>query len=173
MRKLTIIIFVLQLGGCQLAVNDRVSLEGFDFGTTDPSELFFKNVRQSYYDLEERREARMNVFRIKAISDDSVMITPAIIHQWAIDKAYLWLEPTEGLTTPLDFRLVLPAEERQLTFDGSSPLNHIECATEIFNTILEDGQVFIEGMEILPRGSEAREQYRIVLNDYYRLVELK
>ncbi len=171
MRIFTIIIFLS--AGCQLSVNDRVSLEGFDFGTTDPSELFFKNVRQSYYELEERREARMNVFRIKAVSDDSVAITPAIIHHWAIDKAYLWLEPAETLSTPLDFRLVLRTEERQVTYDGSSPLNHIECATEIFHTILDDGQIFIEGMEILPKGSGAREQYRIVLNDYYRLVELK
>ena len=173
MRNHLIILLMIGVASCQLAVSDRVSLDDFDFSTTDPSELFFKNVRQSDYELEERTEARMNVFRISPSTRGSLGLYPAIIHHWALDKAYVWLEPGSTLPQQFELDIQLPSSAKKLRFDGKSPMNHAEVATEIFHAILDNGTISIEGRELMPAGSPDRENFRIVLNDYYRLVELK
>ena len=60
MRKLWIAVFSA-LVGCSVNADKKVSLENFEFKTGDDTELFFKNVRQSYYDLEEKKAANFNL----------------------------------------------------------------------------------------------------------------
>ncbi|MEM9324324.1 MAG: hypothetical protein AAGA85_01655 [Bacteroidota bacterium] len=173
MRHLRPLTFTVLLSACQLAVNDRVVLDDFTFDTTDPSELFFKNVRQSYYDLEERGDAKMNVFRLSNESRDSLGLYPVIIQHWAIDKAYLWLEPGAGLPEHFEVEVKGADGAETYNFDGRSPHNHLEVATAIFHGFLDEAQIKVAGRELMPAASDARSNFRIVANDYYRLVELK
>mgnify|MGYP001828815496 CR=1 FL=1 len=162
MNSPSTVLLIVFMSGCQLAVNDRVSLDGFDFSTTDPSELFFKNVRQSYYDLEERQDARMNVFRMSTNDRDSLELYVAIIHHWALDKAYLWLEPGAGMPEQFDLTIITEGSGQTISFDGSSPMNHLEVATAIFHGLLEDAEIQFSGQVLLPKGSKKREAFRVV-----------
>jgi len=89
---LYIFIFLLS---CQPYKDRRIDFEQLNFTTTDPSELFFKNVRQLYYEKEEWREAKLNVYRYKDLNlgEDYPIINPAIVINWYSDEAYILLEP--------------------------------------------------------------------------------
>lgn len=167
-------LLLVVLSSCLLKTQEKVDLSNFDFSTTDPSELFFKNVRQSDYELTEMKEAKLNTFRLKGIEKKGLY--PVIIHHWALDKAYVWLEKDESLVSEGPVPLVLINREGktdQFDFGGVSKEEHLKMANSIFEIIIDSGRVFVNEAELFPFGSPERKNYRIVLNDYYRLVELK
>ena len=85
----------LLLLACNLDKESRVNRDRLDFTTTDESELFFKNVRQPYYELEAVEAAGMNVFRFddRSLAEDQPVINLAIVHQWRLDEASIFIEP--------------------------------------------------------------------------------
>ncbi|MEM8896106.1 MAG: hypothetical protein AAGC88_16125, partial [Bacteroidota bacterium] len=54
----------LLLIACQSKDPKDIAINDIDFATTDASEIFFKNVRQSYYDKQEIAAAGMDIFRM-------------------------------------------------------------------------------------------------------------
>ncbi|MEM8569216.1 MAG: hypothetical protein AAGF85_22370, partial [Bacteroidota bacterium] len=98
MRKA--LIFLLLLFGCNVNSGKKVTLENFEFKTGDDTELFFKNVRQSYYDLEENEAAKFNLFRLsdRVINDTLPILNLAIVINYLQDEAYLFLEPNKVLS---------------------------------------------------------------------------
>lgn len=171
---LTIIIFCQS---CTLNQDKSIAIEDIDFDTRDDTELFFKNIRQSAYRLEENKPASINIFRLKETPLDSSSFepNPVIIHHWLRDKAYIWLE-VGGISSfdePLVFAVALPEGEQVFRFDGASPQNHTEIALALFNACLSESKITCEGKEILSLNSTARMNYQLVLNDYFRLLGLK
>lgn len=163
---------------CLLEQDKSIAIEDVHFNTTDDTELFFKNIRQSDYHLEVREEAKMNLFRLKAFDRDSTSLDlyPVIIHHWLVDKAYIWLEPARvgEPIEPLEVVISTPdAEEIRISFDGSSPQNHLEVAMHLFDASLTDSRISVGGSEIMPVLSKNRKNYRIAMNDYFRLLGLK
>jgi hypothetical protein len=66
-----------------------------EFAITDASRIYFKNIRSAYYDAENRRDAKMNLYRFGSRIDDSTqnVLNAALIINAVKDAAYLYLEP--------------------------------------------------------------------------------
>jgi len=171
--KTAYLLLLLVLYSCLLKSEDKVNLENFDFHTNDSNELFFKNIRQSDYHIEELKEAKMNIFRLKAYGSESPFIQPIIIHNWGLDQASIWLELDSTISVPLSIELKKPGNQETLLFNGQSRKEHLEVSNRLFEALLDSSQVFVGDVELLKFSSEDRKNYRIVLNDYYRLVALK
>lgn len=171
------IVFLFLLQACTLDQERAVSLDDIDFDTRDDTELFFKNIRQSDYNLEENKAANINIYRLKDNAEDSTSSepNPVIIHHWLRDKAYLWLEfgAQSSFEVPLNITVAYPAGKKVMLFDGTSPINHTEVALELFNAALTEAAITCDGKPILTIGSAARTNYKLVLNDYFRLLGLK
>lgn len=165
------------VGSCTLNQDKSITLEDIDYDTRDDTELFFKNIRQSAYHLEENKPASINMFRLKDNQVDSTSLepNPVIIHHWLRDKAYIWLEfgGRSNFEKPLQLSIAYPEGETTLTFDGSSPVNHTKVALALFNATLTEAEVTCGDIEILPLNSPSRSNYQLVLNDYFRLLGLK
>ena len=58
MKKVLFCIMFLMQYSCQIDRDKKVNFEDFNFKTGDDTEIFFKNMRQSYYDLEENKAAK-------------------------------------------------------------------------------------------------------------------
>ncbi len=166
---------VFCLSSCLLKSGEKVDLSDFDFGTTDSAELFFKNVRQSYYHLEERKQAKMNLFRLSNFSEGGrhPSIQPMIIHHWPIDEASIWLEFDSTFSSPITFTLFKDQVSSTVSFNGSSRQEHLKLANSIFEVLLDSGSVRCGGEELFAFGTADRLNYKVVMNDYYRLVGLK
>lgn len=166
------------ISSCTLNQDQSISIEDIDFKTRDDTELFFKNIRQSSYDLEENHAASINIFRFKKRTTDCTSLepNPSIIHHWLRDQAYIWIEirGKSNFDHPLAIQIILPdGTKRNFQFDGSSPKNHLETAIELFNASLTEATITCEGSEILKPASSERANYLLVLNDYFRLLGLK
>ena len=99
MRLLFALLALAILVSCNPDKKKEVDQTTISFDTNDASKLFFKNIRQSYYDQQIMEEAKLEIYRLKKRnqSSDQPVINLAIVNNWRYDQAYLLLEPTGGL----------------------------------------------------------------------------
>lgn len=66
-----------------------------EFSVTDASRIYFQNVRSAYYDMENRRDAKMNLYRFGKRIEDSTqnVLNATLIINAPKDAAYLYIEP--------------------------------------------------------------------------------
>lgn len=154
----------------------RVNRERLDFTTTDESELFFKNVRQPYYDLEAVEAAGMNVFRFGKRSEaaDQPVINLAIVQQWRLDEASIFVEPSaffEEGEVIVNWRNAQASGQLQYTRGNRE-------VQQAFVVDLYDHLMAKDSLEVLvagevypwPASFDDQEAFRITTFDYLRLV---
>jgi len=173
MKRLVFALLVL-CQSCLLKTDEKVDLKDFDFSTTDSSELFFKNIRQSDYKIEERTTAKMNLFTYRSFAEkELVPIYPRIIHNWRADQAYIWLELNHQSDSTLIGISKPDLPKLEIAFEASSKEEHFETVNTIFEALLDSSRIYLNGDEVLAIGSSQRADFRLIVNDYYRLVNLK
>ncbi len=151
------------------------------FDTTDPSELFFKNVRALYYDKEENQAGKLEIFRIKrnAASVDSTALNVVIVLNWRLDQAYVLIESDGLLAGERVVTLVWEDEQEgdrgSAAFDLNDKNSQFTLASTIYGYILKRYNLYyLENGKKRPllASKEAREAFRITMFDFYNLVEL-
>lgn len=166
------------LFGCNPDKQTKVDQDKITFATDNASRLFFKNVRQIFYELEEMEEAKLKLYRYKKRdqSTDKPLINLAIVDNWRYDEAYLLLEPNVQLAG--ESELVVKWENTE----GSGEINYrqgnkseqVAFADQIYDRI-QQGCTFsiqVNGTWGSFLASEkSKEAFRITMFDYYRLVK--
>ena len=174
----TLILIFLLLTNCFVDNKKIIDKEEPQYKTTDPSELFFKNVRALYYDKEEMTDAKLEIFRIKTRSQsEGHELNLAIVLNWRFDEAYILIEPGDKLAGIKEFTLVwekesFKGEEEYIL--GNKDLQ-FTIATAIYEHILEERDLYWsnQGKKIpLLQSKKDREAFRVTMFDFYNLVEL-
>jgi hypothetical protein len=181
-QKPFLILFVMLLlaGSCKIDRNKRVDRDKITFRITDDSFLFFKNVRQVYYDFHDLPQARWYAFRFsdRPRRTDGPVLNPVIVVDWMRDESYVLIEPNDFL---LHEEIFLVQErspsgktvEYRLTQRGRE--NMLEFATKIYEGIMDEHEITIRsGDKFHPLfiNDEERESFRVVMSDYYRLTNI-
>ncbi len=175
---LFLFIFLLS---CQPYKDRRIDLEQLNFSTIDPAELFFKNVRQLYYEKEEWREAKLDVYRYKDLNpgEDYPIINPAIVINWYSDQAYILLEPNAFFAGADKIEVLW--NDRTSNQSGSYPVSletkeaQLLWASQVYLSLQDNHQlkVIIDGQQLdFLTDQTDKENFRITLFDFYRLVGL-
>lgn len=157
----------------------QVSYEKIDFRTTDDSEMFFKNLRQYYYENEIMDSAGLVQLRLKErVTDgDRPLINLMIVNNWRLDRAYLFVEP-EGRLSGLDTLKVQwknpeTGETGLYTHAKSNVREQLAFATALYSSV-QQGYALqaITPADTLPvLDTEAeREAFRVTMVDFFRLV---
>ncbi len=169
----------LILSGCNPDKNKKVDQTTISFATNDASKLFFKNLRQPYYDKEEMAAAKMDVYRLKKrnTANEHPVINLAIVNNWRYDEAYLLLEPNSLLSlSELAVSWVKESsrEEGTVSFENGNKQSIVRFADQIYALIQQEATLTVsvgdKSMDILET-AEDREAFRITMVDYYRLVQ--
>jgi hypothetical protein len=173
----TVLVILFSATACKIDRNEIVDRDKFTFRFRDDSYLFFKNVRQIYYDVQDLAAAKWIAYRFsdRYTKDDKPMLTPVIVVDWLKNEAYLLLETN-----------VVLEEQRKLTIREKNANgkyysyslsergreNMLEFATKIYEAILAENPLEIEvndqPMPFLVDDAD-RENFRVVMSDYYRL----
>ena len=150
-----------------------------NFRTTDAAELYFKNVRQFYYDLEEQDGQNLLCLR----QSDKEAIYPNLIlsitMDWRKDEAYLFLEssPYFPENRKIEIQaLSLDGEEEHYQLKNRDAIETFAFTSKIYQGILNDRtfHVVIDGKQYPLLGHKKdREAFRITAYDFYRLVGLQ
>lgn len=170
-----VVLLLIVLVACKMDSDKAIDREKFTFKTGDDTELFFKNVRQSNYDLEENKAAKFNVFRHEnRLRDVQPLINLAIVINYLQDEAYLLVEPSEDLRK-LDEILIETASGSEIVLSDFSKEGMLEFASQVYEHLLKDDQFQVsmkgEQKSILQDPSD-REAFRVTVSDYYRLTRI-
>ena len=167
------------LSGCGIDRDKAVDREKFTFGTGDDTELFFKNVRQSSYDLEENEAAGLRVFRHRDMpeSDSTPYIIPAIVMNVLRDEAYILPEPSPVLADEDVLSVILGSGTAADTIELALPNreNNLEFASRIYEHLQQSGTFMIRSGDLyVPflEDEDYREAFRVTMSDYYRLTRI-
>jgi hypothetical protein len=177
--KLGIIFIITTLTGCSIDKDKNVDRNRFTFRTGDDTELFFKNIRQSDYDLEENEAAKLRVFRHedRPQNDTIPYLTPAIVMNILRDEAYILIEPSGALSEEDAIRVVLQDEPMNDTIELSvmNRENNLEYASKLYEHLQKGGKFSIRNHgDFVPFMTDPkyRESFRVTLSDYYRLTRI-
>ncbi len=182
MKILLFLIVSGSLAACNLDKDTPVDDQKAKFTTSDPSELFFKNVRQIYYDQEEMVAAKLNIFRLgdRSRAEDYPVINLAIASNWRYDEAYLLVEPNAYLEGLDSIRVTWkdPVNQQTGTYRWARGNKEAQFAfaSQLYRSVQRGQQLFVtnargEQEKLLDRYDD-REAFRKTMFDYYRLVDL-
>jgi len=173
-----IFIFALiLLASCKIDSDRAVDRENFTFKTGDDTELFFKNVRQSYYDLEENKAAKFNVFRFeeRSIDESKPILNLAIVINYLKDEAYLLIEPNKALTNEDAIIVIDETSNESIVLQNFNHASMLEFASKIYEGLLQNHDFLVDAngktVPLLDSKTE-REAFRITVSDYYRLTRV-
>lgn len=174
-----LLLFMLFVLSCSIDRDKAVDRERFTFKTGDDTELFFRNVRQSDYDLEVNDAAKFNMFRHRDrnTSDTSAVLNLAIVINIMQDEAYLMIEPSEVLSQHQGL-VILKTENEvvdTMRLQTQNRQTYLEFATQVYEGIQSNARfhtmVGNKSVPILMDKTE-REVFRITVGDYYRLTRI-
>lgn len=143
---------------------------------TDAERLYFKNVRSPYYDIENRRDAKMTVYRHGKRSKDTnrpTLVFSIIINQLN-DEAYIFLEPNfEELPFNVKWSIPEKNQEGEITFEGGDKFAHFEFAQKITPLLLENAIFEVQVKESrIPLWVDEKEKNAVMvtIEDYQKLI---
>lgn len=168
-----IILLILISFGCHPDKNKPVMPEEIRFEMTEASELFFKNVRKSAYEIEERRKAGMDLYTNPEFNQGSEFIRPVLIINWRMDRAYFFMEKD---TATESISITIEGQPEPHIFSGTTQQEGVQLALEIYNAILAGNEVYVhENGERKPffLNEASSEIFRIMFFDFLRLVEIR
>jgi hypothetical protein len=144
---------------------------------TDADRLFFKNMRATYYELESRDDAKMNIYRHGKREKEPLRpeVNLSILINRVKDEAYIFVEPNpETLPLKLFWTDRESQESDTLIFYGGGTLDHFEFVGKLFPLLEENfhfERISAEGSvdEVLTTPVQ-REALMTTIKDYYRLI---
>jgi hypothetical protein len=174
------ILIILSLTGCKIDHDKKVDRAKFQYEIGDDSELFFRNVRQIYYD----RSSPDGTWQAYRLSDryrgtERPVILPVIVINWLKDEAYLLIDTNEILSEE-DYLEVIttdPANSKSdtLTLNQRGRDRMLEFGSKLYEAIQSNQKMVVKSKgEFLPVLNEDidRETFRVTMSDYYRLTRV-
>jgi len=175
-----LLLIIPLLTGCKIDRDKKVDRAKFQFEIGDDSELFFRNVRQIYYDRSSP-DGTWQAYRFgdRYTGNDRPVIQPVIVINWLKDEAYLLIETNEALgqeefleviisdsTSSRTDTLILKERGRERMLEFGSKLYEAVMANYKISVLLEDSYI-----PVLTDKTD-REALRVTMADYYRLTRI-
>jgi hypothetical protein len=168
--------FLIVLAGCKIDQTRPIEKERLGFAVADDAELFFKNVRQIYYDVQTLPQANVTVYRHpdRYASEDRAALWPALVLSTEADEAKILIENNSILDAEpaLQVRIKSQNVVTEVVLDTRGREQMLAFATTIYQNIQQQAE-----FELMANGQwhpwlthgEEREAFRITMADFYRL----
>ncbi len=168
---------VILLNGCKIDQDKKVDRSKFQFTIGDDAELFFRNVRQIYYD----RASPDGTWQAYSLKDryqgnERPVIVPVIVINWLKDEAYLLIDTNDLLADEDELRVVMsntPPDTIVLRDRGRERM--LEFGSRLYEALQANQQMQIRSKGIYrPILTEEvdREAFRVTMADFYRLIRV-
>ena len=166
-------------GGCA-SPEPEVDFTGDEaFRTTDPSRLFFNNVRSSSYYLERPRGTDLELYRNRKFSQTvkRPILVPIIVNAWLKHEAYLFVRPNDfpELHSPLTVQWRTDSTAGHYVLDVPSRPAQYEFASRLYGSVRSGHPlaVMLRDSSYVPVFEQRAERaaFLATVRDYYRLTE--
>jgi len=159
--------------------NKKIDPAKVQFTTTASSLLFFKNVRQLYYDRQVQQAAKLDLYRIgeRKLDPSKPILNLIIVNNWRYDETYILLEPNAFFTDSDSLRVAWQNQKTgqsgEYIFPNGDKKTHFKFAAELYGSIQDGHQLTLQTdtatYPILATEAH-REPFRKTMIDYLRLV---
>lgn len=178
--KKFILLFFLSCMACSVNTSKKVELEKLRFSYTDDAYLFFRNMRQSQYDLDVMEEGGWRIYRHEDRQEDTTdfYFNVSLVVNWRVNRVYPIIEMTErfkkeGFT--VKWKALESDEEGKIKLEGIRRRDEMLFVSKLYNKMTEEVAFFIsienEKTPLFP-DTDAKEAFRISLYDFYRMTGL-
>ena len=177
MKNLSLLLIIALSFGCNPDKETRINSKKAKFKTSDASELFFKNVRQTYYNKDEIATAKLDVYKNKKLLNHEPLLFPQIVHNWREDEAYILIEFDQQINELGSLQLLWKDSIgfQSETFPLVNKKVHFDIASQVYNNILNEKTNYIkinqDTVKLFP-DTDTKEGFRITMVDFYRLVDM-
>lgn len=171
-----LIFTLLLMGACKIDQTRPIEKVRLGFAVADDAELFFKNVRQIYYDRQDLPAAKVSVFRHpdRMPDPDLPALWPALVLSTVEDEAKILIENNALLDNEMELRVSITQNNKatELTLGTRGRDQMLEFATTIYKGIQAQAS-FVIYLGNTPHpwlaNEDQREAFRVTLADFYRL----
>ncbi len=175
-----LVVIILILNGCKIDWDKKVDRSKFQFQMGDDPELFFRNVRQIYYDRSSP-DGTWQAYRFgdRYTGNERPVILPVIVINWLHDEAYLLIESNDILSEE-DYLQIVVSEASMSTSDTLT-LNErgrermLEFGSRLYEALQANSKITVKSSgTFVPILTEEidREAFRVTMADYYRLTRV-
>lgn len=160
---------------CKIDHDRKADPARFTFSVREDADLFFRNVRQIYYDRESP-DGKWQAYRLndRYEGHERPMITPVIVIQWLKDEAYLLVESNAVLENEDALTVVIASSSKSdtLRLRERGRERMLDFASRIYEGIQQKSNMMVQvNNQFIPflDQEEDRESFRVVMGDFYRL----
>jgi hypothetical protein len=182
MKRIPLFIVAWFLFSCNLSPEKKVNQNLAKFSTSADSRLFFKNVRQIYYDRDLPENTRLEVYRFskRNLAPDKPVINIALVNNWLYDEAYVIVEPSAYFDNmsfiEVTWQDAATKQSGVYRFAHGPKDTHFKFASEIYQSVLANHTLLVfnknkQWVELFQSEAD-RDSFRKTMKDFYRLVNL-
>lgn len=180
MKKSFLFLVVAVVFSCSVNTSKKVDLEALTFSYTDDAYIFFRNMRQTHYDLEVLEESDWRIYRHQDRQKDTsnFYFSIALVVDWRMNRVYPIIEmPDELKNESLRIKWEAVEGEDQGEFQLKDMRRSAErlLAAQLYNQAIEDVKMTLISGEFekpLFANTDQKEAFRISMYDYFRMTAL-
>ncbi|MFM7485439.1 MAG: hypothetical protein ACKO13_00825 [Cytophagales bacterium] len=173
-----LLLLMISLAGCKIDRDKKVDRNKYTFTINDDAELFFRNVRQIYYDRSSP-DGTWQAYRFggRYQGNERPAIYPVIVINWLKDEAYLLVDTNEVLSREdfLRIKIVNKKNTVQIDLKDRGRERMLEFGSALYEALQRKDSVFVwqQGKYVpILIDEEDRESVRIPMADFYRLTRV-
>ena len=180
MSRSILVCFILILCACAVNTSKEIDLEKLNFSYRDDAYLFFRNMRQTQYDLEIMQEGDWRIYRHADHPKDTSIFyfNVALVVNWRVNKAYPIIEMPAALQRD-SFKANWVSFESEETgiikLKGDKRVDELYFVSQLYNQLTKETELFVfYHNERIPlfKSPDEKEAFRVTLYDFYRLTGL-
>lgn len=183
MRYIQIIFSIsLLFAACSSPEPQKEFVGDRQFRTTDPSRLYFNNIRSTHYYRSKYKPANADLYRNRKLSFDNKrpIIHPVIVNNWMSDEAYIFIEKNEYTGGWSDTLTIRWSVEDSIGGEYLLPIpsrpEMYELSGKLYAAMKEGQKLEVKDAkgEFIPilENQQDRSAFQTTVRDYYRLTEL-
>lgn len=178
--KKSLLLFVLAIFACSVNTSKKVELDKLKFSYTDDAYIFFRNMRQTNYDLEVMEEGGWRIYRHEDRQKDSTdfYFNISLVVNWRANKVYPIVEMTKNIDKE-NFQVYWEAIESSdkgvIAMEGEKRSDEMIFTAKLYNTMVDEVELFVDYKnKKLPlfADTDQKEAFRVSLYDFYRMTGL-
>lgn len=175
--KKFILLFVLSIFACSINTSKKVEIEKLRFNYTDDAYIFFRNMRQSNYDIEVMEKGEWRIYRHEDRQTDTTefYFNISLVVNWRVNRVYPIIEMTKSFNKQnfqVHWEAIDSEEEGSISMEGEKRKDEMIFTAKLYNKLSDEVEMFVNhNNKKLPlfADTDQKEAFRVSLYDFYRM----
>ncbi|MGJ3234472.1 hypothetical protein [Marivirga sp.] len=172
-----IILFLISSVACSVNTSEKVELEKLRFNYTDDAYIFFRNMRQTNYDLEVMEEGGWRIYRHEDRQTDTTdfYFNISMVVNWRVNRVYPIIEMTKSIdkeSFQVYWEAIESTEKGNISMEGEKRRDEMLFASKLYNKMTDEVEMYVHyknKKRPLFLDSDKKEAFRVSMYDFYRM----